>query len=482
MNRIYLASLCGLLLTGCVVGPNYQRPAIQTPATFRAPTPLPPGESSSLADLKWFEVFKDEKLQDLIRTALAQNYDLRDAVARVEAARANLGITRSEQYPNFTASADITTTRFSREGSLPLPKAVEPTQNRTFGSAALNLLSFEIDIWGRLRHATEAARANLLSAEETRKAVVTTLVSDVATAYFNLLELDSEFAISRRTLAIRQASLDLIRSRQNGGVATLLELRQGEELVYTASETIPTLEQEIEQTENAINLLLGNNPGQIARERDSSGQEVQVATLPGVGKGNETPEVPAGLPSTLLERRPDIRAAEANLMAANAEIGVAKAAYFPEISLSGFFGGQSNQLSSLFSKPNGAWNFVPQVTQPIFTAGRLKSNVKLAESLQQSALVEYQKVIQTAFAEVSDALIAHQRVRESRIQQELLVAAVQDRTRLAYIRYRGGVDTLLNALDADRDQFQAELNLAQIRRNELLTVVQLYKALGGGWQ
>ena len=482
MNRISLASLCCLLLTGCVVGPNYQRPAIQTPATFRAPTPLPPGESSSLADLKWFEVFKDEKLQDLIRTALAQNYDLREAVARVEAARANLGITRSEQYPNFSTSADITTTRFSREGSLPLPRAVEPTQNRTFGSAALNLLSFEIDIWGRLRRATEAARANLLSAEETRKTVVTTLVSDVATAYFNLRELDSEFDISRRTLAIRQASLDLIKSRQNGGVATLLELRQGEQLVYTASETIPTLQQEIEQTENAIHLLLGNNPGQIARERGSPGQEVQVATLPAVGKGNETPEVPAGLPSALLERRPDIRAAEANLMAANAEIGVAKAAYFPQISLSGFFGGQSNQLSSLFSKPNGAWNFVPQVTQPIFTAGRLKSNVKLAEALHESALVEYEKAIQTAFAEVSDALIAHQRVRESRIQQELLVGALQDRTRLAYIRYRGGVDTLLNALDADRDQFQSELNLAQIRRNELLTVVQLYKALGGGWQ
>jgi multidrug efflux system outer membrane protein len=482
MNRVSLASLCGVLLTGCAVGPNYQRPAIQTPTTFRAPTPLPPGESSSLADLKWFDVFKDERLQGLLRTALAQNYDLRDAVARVEAARANLGITRSEQYPNFSASADITTTRFSREGSLPLPKAVEPTQNRTFGSAALNLLSFEIDIWGRLRRATEAARANLLSAEETRKAVVTTLVSDVATAYFNLLELDSEFAISRRTLATRQASLDLIKSRQNGGVATLLELRQGEELVYSASATIPILEQEIEQTENAINLLSGNNPGQIARERGSSEQEVRVATLPVVGKGNETPDVPAGLPSALLERRPDIRAAEANLIAANAQIGVAKAAYFPEISLSGFFGGQSNQLSSLFSKSNGAWSFVPQVTQPLFTAGRLKSNVRLAEALQQSALVEYEKVIQTSFTEVSDALIAHQRMRESRIQQELLVAALQDRTRLAYVRYRGGVDTLLNALDADRDQFQAELNLAQIRRNEQLTVVQLYKALGGGWQ
>ena len=470
MSRTPFALACAaFLFTGCTVGPNYRRPAIQTPSAFRAPTPLPPAESSSLADLKWFEVFKDERLQGLVRTALAQNYDLRDAVARVEAARANLGITRSEQYPNFAASADITTTRFSRNGQLPLPAAVVPSQNRTFGNATLNLLSFEVDIWGRLRRATEAARANLLSADETRKAVITTLVSDVASAYFNLLELDSEFDISRRTLATRQASLDLIKSRQNGGVATLLELRQGEQLVYTASETIPTLQQEIEQTENAISLLLGNNPAAIPR-----GQSLTQQELP--------PDVPAGLPSSLLERRPDIRAAEGNLVVANAEIGVAKAAYFPQISLSGFLGGQSNQLSSLFSKPNGAWSFVPQVTQPIFTAGRLKSNVKLVEALHQSALVEYEKAIQTAFTEVSDALIARQRIRESRVQQELLVTALQDRTRLAYVRYRGGVDTLLNALDADRDQFQAELNLAQLRRNELLAVVQLYKALGGGWQ
>jgi NodT family efflux transporter outer membrane factor (OMF) lipoprotein len=457
------------LLTGCTVGPNYKRPTVPTPASFRAPTPLPPNESASLADLKWFEVFKDEKLQGLERTALAQNYDLRDAVARVEAARANLGITRSEQYPNVGVSADVSTTRFSRNGQLPLPAAEAPFQKRTFGQATLDLLSFEVDIWGRLRRATEAARAQLLSAEETRKAVVTTLVSDVATSYFSLIELDSELAISRRTLATRQSSLDLIKNRQSGGIATLLDLRQGEQLVYTATETIPTLQQQIEQTENTISLLLGKNPGEVVRGQSLVDQQVP-------------PEVPAGLPSALLERRPDIRAAEQNLIAANAEIGVARAAYFPQISLSGFLGGQGNQLSSLLGATSGVWNFTPQVTQPIFTAGRLKSNVKLAEALHESALAQYEKAIQTGFTEVSDALIAHQRVRESRVQQELLVAALQDRTRLAYVRYRGGVDTLLNALDADRDQFQAELNLAQIRLAELLTVVQLYKALGGGWQ
>ena len=461
--------LVASLLTGCAVGPDYQRPAVQTPPAFRAPSAQPTPEAASLADLKWWEVFKDEKLQDLIRTSLVENYDLRDAVTRVEAARANLGITRSEQFPNAEVGGNLTTTRLSRNGQLPLPVSFVPSQNRTFGQATLNLLSFELDIWGRLRRATEAARANLLGAEENRKAVVTTLVSDVATAYFSLRELDYELEISNETLTTRQESLRLIQTRQGGGVATLLDLRQGEQLVDTAAETIPELQQRIEQTENQISLLLGKNPGEVVRGRSLTEQE-----LP--------PEVPTGLPSALLERRPDIRAAEQNLAAANAEIGVAKAAYFPQISLSGFLGGQSTQLSSLFSAPSRVWTLTPQVTQPIFTAGRLKSNVKLTEAQRQSALIQYEKAIQTAFTDVSNALIAHQRVRESRVQQELLVTALADRKRLAYVRYRGGVDTLLNALDADRDLFQAQLALSQIRLSEVLSVVQLYKALGGGWQ
>ena len=469
MNRGIIAVLAAALLTGCTVGPNYKRPAIATPANFRAPEPLPASQAASLADVKWFEVFKDEKLQELIRTALTQNYDLRDAVARVEEARAYLGITRSNQYPNFSASGGVDINRLSRNGATPIPSELLPSQNRNFGEASLNLLSFEVDIWGRLRRATEAARAQLLSAEENRKAVVTTLVSDVATAYLTLRELDYSLDISQRTLQNRQDSLDLTKSRQTGGVATLLDLRQSEQLVYTAAETIPSLESQIEQTENQIRLLLGENPGEVVRGRSLTEQG-----LP--------PEVPAGLPSELLERRPDIRAAEQNLIAANAEIGVAKAAYFPTLSLSGALGGQSTQLANLFSGPSSVWSLAPQITQPIFTAGRLKSNVKLTEAQREQALIQYEKTIQTAFSEVSNALIAHQRVRESRIQQEALVFALQDRLRLAYIRYRGGVDTQLNALDADRDTFQAELDLAQIRLQELLTVVQLYKALGGGWQ
>jgi len=326
-----------------------------------------------------------------------------------------------------------------------------------------------VDLWGRLRRATEAARATLLSTEEYRKAVVTTLVSEVATAYITLRVLDYELEIAKRTLETRRDSLQLVQSRQGGGVATLLDLRQAEELVHTAAEIIPVLQQQIEQTENQVSLLLGENPREVIRQ----------------GKFNEDlfpPEVPAGLPSALLERRPDIRAAEQNLIAANAEIGVARAAYFPRLSLSGLLGGQSSQLSSLFSGPNRAWSFVPEVTQPIFTAGRLRSTVKFAEAQREGALIQYHKTIQTAFTEVSNALIARQRVRESRVQQEALVAAIEDRKRLAYVRFRGGVDTMLNALDADRGLLQAELDLRQIKLNELLSVVQLYKALGGGWQ
>jgi len=461
--------IAAVLSTSCTVGPNYVRPTVPVPQNFRAPEPLPAPQAASLADLKWFEIFKDEQLQELTRTALLQNYDLRDAVARVEQARANLGITRSNQFPQVNASGDIQFTRLSRDGTFPLPASFVQSQNRNFGEASLNMLSFEVDLWGRLRRATESARAGLLNAEENRKAVVTTLVSDVASNYFSLLQLDYELEISQRTLDTRRDSLRLVQERTGGGVATLLDLRQAEQLVSSAAQTIPTLQQQIEQTENQINLLVGKNPGSVIRGRKFIEQEMP-------------PQVPAGMPSSLLERRPDIRAAEQALIAANANIGVAKAAYFPQLSLSGLLGGQSSQLASLFSGPHSTWSFVPQVTQPIFTAGRLKSNVKLAEAERTSALVQYERTIQTAFSEVSNALIAHQRTRESRLEQETLVTALQDRTRLAYVRYRGGVDTQLNALDADRDLFQAELSLAQIRLSELLSVVQLYKALGGGWQ
>ncbi len=437
---------------------------VKTPDTFRGAEVT---DQNSIGDLKWFEVFKDQELQNLIRTAMVQNYDLRTATARIDAARANLGLARSDQFPQFEASADLTTNRFSQSGQL--AGSGQGGERRSFGSVLLNLLTFEVDVWGRLRNQTKAARAELRATEEDRKAVMTTVVGDVAAGYFNLLELDSQLDIAKRTLATRENSLRLIKARQQGGLGTMLDVRQAEELVYQASQTIPDTERAIEQNENQISLLLGNNPGSIARGKPLSQQE-------------ELPAVPAGLPSSLLERRPDIRAAEENLTAQRALVSAAKAAYFPRISLTGLFGFQSNQLSSLFTGPTRAWTFVPELTQPIFTGGRLKSNVKFARAQQEFALVAYQQTIQNAFREISDALIQYRKVREIRIQQELLVATLQDRSRLAYLRYEGGVDTLLNALDADRDLFEAELNLTQTKRDELISVVQLYKALGGGWQ
>jgi len=352
---------------------------------------------------------------------------------------------------------------------LPLPSSIPFNQDINHGQAGLNLLSFQLDLWGQLRRATEAARADLLNADWNRKAVITTVVSQVAADYFQLLELDSELEISQRTLETRRESLRLTQERQVRGVATQLDVRQAEQLVDSAAESVPQLKQQMEQTEDQISLLLGKNPGAI--ERASHLSEESFA-----------PEVPAGLPSALLERRPDIRAAEQSLVAANANIGVAKAAYFPQISLTGLIGGQSSKLASLFSGPNRIWSFVPQVTQPIFSAGRLKNNVRLAEAQRQDAQIAYEKSIQTAFQQVSDALIAHQRTRESRVEQQELVTALEDRKRLAYRRYEGGVDTQLNALDADRDLLSAELTLAQLRYSELVSVVQLYQALGGGWQ
>lgn len=456
------------LVAGCSVGPKYGRPPVTQPTVYRGSViPAAAPSLDSLADLRWFEVFKDERLQDLIRAALVNNYDLREAVARVAAARANLGITRSDQIPNLNADLDIIVLRNSSSGQFVLPSAFR--RDRTFGTTVLNLLSFELDLWGRLRSATEAARADLLTADENRKAVITTLVSDVATAYFNLIELDMELEIAQRTLTTRQESLRLIRIREQGGVATMLDVRQAEQLVYAAAQTIPDIERLIEQTENQISLLLGRNPAPVVRGLALTDQE-------------QPPSVPPGLPSSLLERRPDIRAAEENLVAATAIIGVARAAYFPQITLTGFMGFQSSQLANMFTSSGTYWTFMPQVTQPIFTGGLIKSTVRLSEAEQQLALTQYERAIRTGFREVSDALIEYRKVKEIRVQQEGLVTTLRDRSRLAYMRYRGGVDTLLNALDADRDLFAAELSLAQTRRNELLALVQLYKALGGGWQ
>jgi len=459
---IFLLS-AALLTSGCTLGPNYRRPAVAVPGSYRgaiyseaAQTQLAP-----LGDQKWWDIFQDEQLRMLIRTALTQNYDSRIAASRVLEARAQLGITRADQFPGLSAGAGISDNRTAQSKFLP---AFETSTGQANLSAA-----WELDFWGKFRRATEAARANLLATEWARQEVVSTLVANVASAYFQLRALDLELEISKRTLNSRQESLRLTRILSDGGSTSLLDVRQAEQLVFTASAEIPALEQQIEQQENFLSILLGQNPGDVPR-----GQTLTEQRQP--------PEVPPGLPSSLLERRPDIRQAEAQLVAANAEIGVARADYFPQISLSGAGGFQSSALTNLFSGPAGAWSFGASLTQPIFTGGRLRSEVRLAEARQQTAVLFYQQSIQGAFRSVSDALVAYHKTREFRTQQELLFRSAQDAARLSHMRYTGGVTGYLEVLTNETNAFSGELGLVQARLNELLALVQLYQALGGGWQ
>jgi len=458
---------CPLLLialtAGCAVGPNYHRPPVSAPPVYRGLTPeeAARNEARSFADEKWWEVFQDEQLKELIRTALQRNYDVRIAATRILEAQARLGITRADQFPTITGEAAAANVRTAQSKFIP---AFTTSVNRV----ALDF-SWDLDFWGRYRRSTEAARASLAASEWARREIITQLVANLATTYFQLRALDLQLEISRRTLASRQDSLRLIRVLAEGGATSMLDVRQAEQLVYTAAAEIPSLEQQIEQQENLISTLLGNNPGAIPRGKILTEQE-------------HPPTVPVGLPSSLLERRPDIRQAEQQLIAANAEIGVARSAYFPQIPLTATAGYQSSALAGLFFGPAGAWNFGASLTQPIFTAGRLKSNVRLAESQRQEALLFYQQSIQNAFRDVSDALIAYRKTQEFRRQQQLLVESAQDATRLSQLRYTGGAASYLEVLTNDTNYFSAELVLVQAQLNELLSLVQLYKGLGGGWQ
>ncbi|QNI32712.1 efflux transporter outer membrane subunit [Alloacidobacterium dinghuense] len=461
IDRAWLVLLV-LTLTGCTVGPNYKRPQIAAPDAYRGLAPDAAAQTTaSIADEKWWTVFDDQQLQALIRKALAQNYDVRIAATRVLQAQAQVGITRADQFPAIYGGASAANTR------IPKTKLLDATNT---SSNLVNLsLSWELDFWGKYRRATESARASLLATEWGQKAVIWSLVSNVASAYFQLLELDAEMEISRRTLTSRKESLRLVEIRQTGGTTSMIDVRQSEQLVYTAAASIPDLERRIEQQENLISILLGDNPEPITR-----GKTLVENHFP--------PTVPAGLPSSLLERRPDIQSAEQQLVAANAQIGVAKAAYFPDISLTAIAGYNSTALTNLFTGPAGFWSFGGQLAQPIFTAGKLRSNVRLAEAQQQEGVLFYQQSIQQAFGEVSDSLIAYRKDQEYRAQEELLTVAAQDTVRLANVRYDGGVTSYLEVLDSDTRYFNAQIALAQAELNERLALVQLYNALGGGWQ
>ena len=462
MRKLVPLALVITLVSGCAVGPNYKRPAVNTPGVYRglAPAGAVKDQVQSLADEKWWDVFQDDQLKQLIGIALRQNYDLLIAATRVMQARAALGITRSDQFPTIIGAANGVNERIPQQG---IVSPIETSANST--SLAF---SWQLDFWGRYRRATEGARANLLASEWARREVITELVANVSSAYFRLRALDLQLEISRRTLSSRKDSLRLTQVLANGGSTSMLDVRQAEQLVYTAGSEIPSLEQQIEQQENLISILLGNNPGPVPRGRALTEQP-------------KPPAVPPGLPSSLLERRPDIRQSEEELIAANAQIGVARSAYFPQIALTASSGFQSSALSSLFTGPAGFWNFGSSLAQPIFTAGRLRSNVRLTEAQQQQALLFYQQTIQGAFRDVADALIAYRKTQETRQQQELLVTAAQDASRLSQMRYNGGVASYLEVLTNDTNYFSAELGLVQAQLNDLLALVQLYQSLGGGW-
>jgi multidrug efflux system outer membrane protein len=448
------------------VGPNYHRPAVSVPAQF----PGEPAAAASIADQKWFDLFQDAELRQLVSTALKNNFDVRIAAERVLQARAQYGIQRANLLPTLDAQGSYTSSRTSLIGSFPFPPGTPSAFSYTQAGLQLN---WELDLWGRLRRLNEAAKAQYLGTEEARNGVIISLISDVMTTYFSLRELDLELAIGRQNNGIAHDNLRLIQLRKDRGAANGLEVHQAEQFLYTTTAEIASVERSIEQTEDALNLLLANAPSEIPR-----GQSLEQIAMQPIAA---TPELPAGLPSSLIERRPDVRQAEDNLIAANAHIGAARALFFPDISLTGFLGSQSRSLAGMFSGPSRLESIAPSALAPIFHAG-LRAGVQLTEAQEREMLLQYQKSIYTGLREVADALASHTRTRQQRGEEEKLVEALSESVRLSTLRYRGGLDSYLQVLDAERNLFAGQLDLAQLRLIELQSVVQLYRALGGGWQ
>ena len=455
------ALLLSLVFWGCAIGPDYRRPVVDSPSVWRVSEP----EARDLADTAWWEQFGDPVLNDLIATALKENKDLRIAAARVEEYMGKYGTTRAALFPQVSATWLEQRKAGSRNVNPPVSYTTELPYNdyQTFLSA-----SWEIDVWGRLRRATEAARADLLSTEEGRKAVMMTVVTAVAAAYMDLCQLDKQLEIAERTAKSRENSFELFKLRYDRGLISELELRQVESEYNLALATIPLIEKLIGQQENYLSVLLGHNPGPIPR-----GRSLDRLVLPGV---------PAGLPSQLLDRRPDIRAVEQNLVAANARIGVAKALYFPVISLTGTFGAESTELAKLFQgDPSKLWSIAGQATMPIFTAGAIAGQVTAAEAVKEQNLVRYQQVIQQAFREVNDALIDQNKSRKQLTIQKQQVEVLNSYASLATLRYENGYTSYLEVLDAERSLFNAQLAYAQTQATLFRALVNLYKSMGGGW-
>lgn len=475
MKRIGIALgtlISTVCVIGCTVGPRYQRPATNAPQAYRgAMAPDANANISSLGDEKWAEVFRDPVLQQLIREALANNYDVRIAAQRVLEQQDQVGITRAQQFPTLNGGGSFY--------AVGLPSNLLKTlnssgSNRSYasnyyaGGVTLSA-AWNLDFWGLYRRQTEAARDQLLATEWGRRSTISTVVENVATAYLQLRTLDAELEITKQTLEARKQSLQLTQTLEQGGSGTLADVRQAEQLLYTAAAAIPDFERQIEQQENSISILLGRNPGSILR---------------GASEMNwpQPEQIPAGIPSQLLERRPDIQQAEAQLMVANANVGVAKAQLFPQVSLSATGGQASNQLKGLVDGKNLYWYATPTLTEPIFDAGRLRNNLRLSKAQKQEQVLTYQRTIKQAFESVSNALIALQKYRQFREQEANLTASAEDATRLARLRYNGGSTSYLEVLTNDTNYYSAQLNLAVAQEDEAISIVQLYSALGGGWQ
>jgi len=461
-SRIFClpALLLFLALGGCLVGPDYRRPAVDTPKEWR----FSETEARALADTAWWEQFQDPVLNALIAAALAGNKDLKIAAARVEEFQGRYGLARAPLLPQVGAGASAGGERTTNRGQSPLPAS---SPNPTALYQANLFASWEIDLWGKLRRASEAARADLIATEEGKRFVVLSLVASVAGAYVNLRDLDRQLEIARRTAGSREESYKIFTLRFQAGYVSDLELSQAMSQYQQALATIPALEKAIAQQEDALSLLLGRNPGSIERGRGIEALQV--------------PAVPAGLPSELLERRPDLRQAEQELISANAQIGVARAQYFPSISLTGLFGWESTTLSQLFSGPARMWSWTAPVVQPLFTGGSLGSGMRVAKALREQALLNYQRAIQSAFRDVDDALIDQRKSREQLSAQESQVEALRTYASTARLRYENGYTSYIEVLDAERSLFDAELSYTQTVGGHLQALINLYKALGGGW-
>lgn len=460
MRKLIILTFVTLILAACAIGPDYRRPEISTPKAWR----IEEKEAVDVANTAWWKQFDDPALNELIAVSLRENKDLKIAAARVEEYMGRYWVGRSQLFPQIYGSGSGGRQRSTERGPSPVPSYVDNPYTIYQGVFSG---SWEIDVWGRLRRLNEAARADLLSTEEGKRSVILTLVASVANSYISLRDLDKQLMVARQTAKSREDSYDLFKVRFEGGVISELELSQARSEYELAKSKIPSIEKFIVFQENALSLLLGRNPGPILR-----GKTIDELVLP---------SVPAGLPSELLERRPDIRQAELDLIAANARMGAAKALFFPAISLTGIFGWSSTDLSMLFSGHSQTWNWAGTFTAPIFTGGSILGNYKATQAFREQALLRYEKAIQNAFREVDDALVDQKNTREQLLSQQRQVEALREYASIARLRYENGYTRYIEVLDAKRSLFNAELSYTETQGALFQALVDLYKAMGGGW-